>query len=115
MEDNRIIELYFARDERAIKETKEKYGGLIQRISYGILGNRHDSEECESDTYLKAWNSIPPTRPLSLSAYLCRIVRNLAITRYRYNNVPTDAGGQYFYIKDGDTVCLGELEFEYER
>lgn len=85
MEDNRIIELYFARDERAIKETKEKYGGLIQRISYGILGNLHDSEECESDTYLKAWNSIPPTRPLSFSAYLCRIVRNLAITRYRYN------------------------------
>ncbi len=85
MEDNRIIELYFARDERAITETKAKYGGLISHIAYGILGNRHDCEECENDTYLKTWNSIPPTRPISFSAYLCRIVRNLAITRYRYN------------------------------
>ena len=85
MEDNRIIELYFDRDERAITETKAKYGGLISQIAYGILGNRHDCDECESDTYLKAWNSIPPTRPLSFSAYLCRITRNLAITRYRYN------------------------------
>lgn len=85
MDDNRIVELYFSRDERAIKETKAKYGRLLLSVAYGILGNRSDSEECESDTYLKAWNSIPPTRPASLSAFLSRIARNLAINRYHRN------------------------------
>ncbi len=85
MDDNRIIELYFSRDETAIVETKAKYGRLLLSIAYGILGNRPDSEECESDTYFKAWGSMPPVRPSSLSAFLSRITRNLAINRYRYN------------------------------
>ena len=85
MDDSRIIELYFARDERAIEETKAKYGRLLSSVAFGILGSRADSEECESDTYIKAWNSIPPARPTSLSAYLSKIVRNLAINRYHSN------------------------------
>lgn len=85
MDDNRIIELYFSRDESAIKETKSKYGRLLLSIAYSILGNRSDSEECESDTYFKAWGSMPPVRPNSLSAFLSRITRNLAINRYRRN------------------------------
>ena len=85
MDDNRIIELYLARDERAIEETKAKYGRLLLSVANSILRDRLDSEECESDTYVKAWESIPPARPTYFSAYLTRITRNLAINRLRYN------------------------------
>lgn len=85
MDDNRIIELYFARDERAIEETRASYGRLILSIARNILGSQGESEECENDTYLRTWNSIPPTRPNSLLAYLSKIVRNLALNRLRNN------------------------------
>ena len=83
MEDRDIIALYFARDERAIRETADKYGDFCEGVAMGILGNRQDAEECVSDTYLKTWNSIPPMRPRVLGAFLCRMVRNLAIDRIR--------------------------------
>ncbi|MBQ7326583.1 MAG: sigma-70 family RNA polymerase sigma factor [Clostridia bacterium] len=83
MDDSRIIELYFARDERAIKETQEKYGKLLRSIARGILDADTDCEECESDVYLRAWNSIPPEKPIYLSAYLARIARNLALNYAR--------------------------------
>ena len=83
--DLRIIDLYFARDERAITETDRHYGGLCMRISLGILDDRLDAEECVNDTYLKAWNSIPPTRPRSLRAFLAKIVRNLSLQRLEHN------------------------------
>lgn len=83
MDDNRIIELYFARDERAIDETKASYGRLIYSIANGILTSPYDSEECENDTYLRTWDSIPPTRPSIFSAYLSKIARNLALNRLR--------------------------------
>lgn len=83
MEDNKIIELYFARDEQAIVQTAARYGKLCQQVTMHILGNRSDAEECVNDTYLKLWNSIPPQRPRSLSAFISRIARNLAIDRYR--------------------------------
>lgn len=85
MDDSRIIELYFARDERAIEETRAKYGRLLLSVADNILGSRAESEECESDTYLRAWESIPPTRPTHFSAYLCRTARNLALNRLRLN------------------------------
>ena len=81
MDDLHIIELYFARDERAIRETDEKYGKLCHGIAYNILKNREDSEECVSDTYMGVWNAVPPTRPRSLMAFVCRIARNLALKR----------------------------------
>ena len=83
--DLRIIDLYFARDEQAIAETDRHYGGLCMRISLGILDDRRDAEECVSDTYLKAWNAIPPTRPRSLRAFLSKIVRNLSLQRLEHN------------------------------
>ena len=83
MDDNKIIELYFARDERAIEETKASYGRLIYSVAYEILRSETDSEECESDTYLRTWESIPPTRPSYFSAFLSKISRNLAINRLR--------------------------------
>lgn len=83
MEDHQIIELYFARDEQAIMQTAARYGKLCQQVTMNIVGNRSDAEECVNDTYLKLWNSIPPARPRSLSAFISRIARNIAIDRYR--------------------------------
>lgn len=84
MEDKNIVTLFLDRKERAIEETKHKYGKYCNLIAYNILKTYEDAEECEHDTYLKAWNTIPPTVPISLKAYLGRIARNLAIGKYRY-------------------------------
>ncbi len=83
MTDQEIISLYFARDEQAIAETSRVYGSMCMSTAMRVLDSRPDAEECVSDTYLKAWNSIPPEKPRALGAFLCRITRNLAITRYR--------------------------------
>ncbi|MBE6558459.1 MAG: sigma-70 family RNA polymerase sigma factor [Ruminococcaceae bacterium] len=83
MTDQEIIALYFDRDEQAIVETAQRYGQTCMKTAMRILDNRSDAEECVNDTYLKAWNSIPPERPQALVAFLCRITRNVAITRYR--------------------------------
>lgn len=85
MEDNKIIQLYFQRDEQAIDETRLKYGRLLISVAMSILHNSHDSEECESDTYYRAWQAIPPTHPTYLSAFLSKITRNLAINRLHRN------------------------------
>lgn len=85
MDDLKIIELYFKRDEQAIKETDMKYGKLCRSISYNILNNSEDAEECVNDTYMGIWNSVPPTKPSSLMAYLCKIARNLSIKRLTFN------------------------------
>lgn len=85
MDDTSIIKLYWNRDERAVSETEKKYGGLCYRIAENILKHKEDSEECVNDTFMKAWNSIPPDRPVHFSAYLCQIAKRLALSRYRYN------------------------------
>lgn len=85
MEDEKIIELYFERQEAAISETAAKYGAMIRKISYNILKNQADSEECENDTYHIAWNKIPPERPRFLAAFLGRIARNVSFDKYHYN------------------------------
>lgn len=84
MEDLRIIELFFERDEQAIKETEAKYGKLCHHIAYNILSDYADSEECVNDTYLGAWNAIPPTKPENLMAFLAKIARNQALKRLEY-------------------------------
>ena len=81
MDDLGIIELYFARDEQALKETDAKYGRLCHSIAYNILNNNEDAEECVNDTYIGVWNAIPPTRPNNLMAFVCRITRNLSLKR----------------------------------
>ena len=83
MKDHEIIELYWARNESAITATTEKYGNYCHTIAYNILRNKEDAEECANDTYLGAWNSIPPQRPSRLSIYLGKITRNLALNRYK--------------------------------
>ena len=83
MNDQDIIALYFARNEQAIRETDTKYGKVCMQVSMNILESRSDAEECVNDTYLKTWNSIPPTKPASLCAFVCRIARNLSVSRLR--------------------------------
>lgn len=82
MEDNKIVDLYWARSEEAIKETQEKYGKYCFSVAFRILQSEFDAEECVNDTYVKAWESIPPNRPESLSLYLGKITRNISINRY---------------------------------
>ena len=81
MDDLRIIELYFERDEQAIKQTDVKYGKLCHSIANNILNNEQDSEECVNDTYIGVWNAIPPTRPNNFMSFVCRIARNLSLKR----------------------------------
>ena len=84
MEDSRIIELFWERAEDAISETDRKYGKYCYAIAYNILHSDPDSEECVNDTYLRAWETMPPQKPNALSAYLGRITRNLALNRLSY-------------------------------
>ncbi len=83
MEDRQIITLYFQRSEDAIAMTENKYGRLLFSVAYNILYSEGDSEECVSDTYMRAWQTIPPTVPNRLSAFLAKITRNIALNRYR--------------------------------
>lgn len=84
MTDNEIVDLFFVRNENAISESKSKYGTGLRHIANNILHNAEDSEECENETYLKAWNTIPPNEPRSyLFAYLAKIIRALAINRFK--------------------------------
>ena len=83
MDDRAIIDLYFARADDAISQTDKKYGRYCHKIAYNITEDKQDSEECVNDTYLHAWNAMPPTNPQSLSAFLGRIVRNLSLDRVR--------------------------------
>ena len=84
MQENQILDLYFARDEQAIAVCEKQYGAACMRLSMSILHSEPDAEECVNDTWLKAWNAIPPKRPSPLRAFLLRITRNLSINRLRY-------------------------------
>lgn len=101
-EDSRIIELFFARTEQAIQELSAKYGTACGRIAQNILKNTLDAEECVNDTYLAAWNTIPPQKPDPLRTYIFRIVRNIAIAKYHANT----SGKRNSYYD----VALEELE-----
>lgn len=79
MEDQEIVELYFHRDEQAIVQTDRKYGPYCYSIAYNVLSDQEDARECVSDTYLAAWNRIPPARPSLLGAFLGKITRHLSI------------------------------------
>ncbi len=102
VDDRQVIELYFARDERAIGETEAKYGKLCLRIARNILSDEGDAEECVNDVYLNVWNAIPPRRPAHFAAFVCKITRNLALKRLRFNTAQKRAAGVL--------VSLSELE-----
>lgn len=112
MDDNKIIELFFSRNEQALAETETKYGRLCNNIAYGILTNPEDTEECVNDSYIKLWNAIPPKRPESLCGYLCMIVRNTALSAFekvRRRSYEEQYDELSEIIPDGSTV---ESRFE---
>ena len=94
MEDSQIVALYFQRSEQAIDETARKYGSYCYQIAYNILQNREDAEEAVSDTYLGAWATIPPHRPVMLSTFLGKIARRTAIKHYRKDRAQKRGGGE---------------------
>ena len=102
MDDKAIIDLFFERSEQAIRELDTKYGKTCHKVSYNILNNQQDAEECVNDAYLGTWNAIPPQRPNPLLTFLCRIVRNLSIMRY-HANTATKRNSAY-------DIALEELE-----
>lgn len=85
MEDQKIVALYWERSEAAIKETEAKYGTYCHSVAYRILQSTEDAEECVNDTYLRAWEAMPPHKPSKLSSFLGKITRNLALNRYWAN------------------------------
>ncbi len=118
MDDSSIVELYFARSEQAIRETDAKYGGYCHSIAYNILANRKDSEESVSDTYLSAWNSIPPRKPIPLAPFLGKIVRNISIDKWRKRSADKRGGGEMPLVLEELRECTasGEnLEERYEQ
>ena len=94
MEDEKIIELYFERNESAIEETSEKYGNYLYKIAFNILSDNEDSEESVNDTYISAWNEIPPVRPNILSAFLGKITRYISLNKYRAKRTQKRGGGE---------------------
>lgn len=108
MIDEKIVDMYWARSESAIEETSKKYGRYFHTIAYNILRNEEDSQECVSDTYLSAWKSMPQERPRKLSAFLGRITRNLALSRYEYYNAEKRGRCQVSLALDELEECIPE-------
>lgn len=107
MEDQNILDLYFHRSEQAITETDRKYGGYCYTIAYNILGNREDSEESVSDTYMAAWNTIPPKRPDILSAFLAKLTRHISIDHWRKSSAKKRGGGEIVLALEELDNCIG--------
>ena len=106
MEDGKILDLYFDRDERALEETEKKYGAYCFTVANGILQCVRDAEETVSDTWLQAWNAIPPQRPAFLKLFLGKIARNLAFTRWRKANAEKRGGGAVAVALDELAECI---------
>ena len=93
MDDKHIVALFFERDQRALTETQQKYSRYLYRVAHNVLQNQQDAEECVNDTYLRAWNAIPPHRPSRLSVFLGKITRRLALDRYAALTADKRGGG----------------------
>ena len=106
MDDKIIIDLFFTRSEDAITAVSERYGAYCHAVANGILRNEGDSEECVNDTWLKAWEAIPPQCPDSLAAFLGKITRNLALSRFRYNNRKKRGEGANVEVLEELTECI---------
>ena len=114
MEDAAIIGLYWARDERAITASDEKYGKLCRALSQNILDSREDAEECVNDTWHRAWDTMPPQRPESLRAYLGRIVRNLSIDCWRRGRAQKRGEGMDLMLSELEGCLPGGPTLEQE-
>ena len=114
MEDEKIVRLYWERDENAIRETHIKYGKYCYTVAYNILHSHEDSHECVNDTWYGAWNAMPPEKPNKLQCFLARITRNIAIDRYRYDNAQK-RGAEMEGIIDEYWECIPDGSISIEE
>lgn len=105
IEDKKIVKLFFERSEQAIQELDAKYGKVFQKLSYNIVNNRQDAEECVNDAYLGVWNTIPPTKPNPLFTYIAKIVRNISLKNY-YREVAAKRNSFYEVAMQEIEACL---------
>ena len=110
MEDQQIIELYWARSEQAIRESETKYGAFCLSIARNILAQEQDAEECVNDTWLAAWNAMPPHRPARLSTFLGKLTRNLSFNRYKARRADKRGSGQLPLVLDELGECVSGRE-----
>ena len=118
MDDSRIVDLYWARDERAIDESDKKYGRMLSSLSFSLLSSREDAEECVNDTYLDAWRAMPVARPEFLGAFLSKITRRISIDRFREKHREKRGGLDNLAAELSDCVPSGstpEEELENRR
>jgi RNA polymerase sigma-70 factor (ECF subfamily) len=114
LEDAQIIELYFKRDEQAILESDRTYGAYCYTVSYQILNVHEDAQECVNDTWMRAWNAIPPTRPARLKQFFSKITRHLSFDKYRKDKAVKRGGGQMPIVLDELEECIGGTPLEQE-
>lgn len=115
MDDNQIIALYWSKNERAVAETNRKYGSYCFTIADNVLHNREDSEECVNDTWLHAWNAMPPQKPARLRMFLAKITRNLSFNRFNARTAQKRGGGEIDLVLDELAECIaGESDIENE-
>lgn len=106
MEDGKIMELFYRRDDAAITETDIKYGRSCRATAQNILSNPEDAEECVNDTYLAAWNSIPPEYPVYYCAWLISVVRRISLSRLRAKYADRRGGGEYALCYEELSECI---------
>ena len=114
MEDQKILDLFFQRSQRAIEETDKKYGSYLYKIAHNILSDREDSKECVNDTYFGAWNAIPPKRPGFLGAFLGKMTRYISIDRWRKRTAKQRGGGEILYSLEELQECIAAADQEQE-
>lgn len=110
MKDEQIINLYWQRNEKAILETNRKYGAYCHTVAYHILHSQEDSEECVNDTWLRAWNGIPPNRPVRLQMFLAKITRNLALDKLRTQTARKRGNGEIEMLLDELSECISAAD-----
>ncbi len=116
MEDYRIVDMYWDRDEGAIAESDKKYGRMLNSLSFALLSSREDAEECVNDTYIDAWNAMPVARPDNLGAFLSKITRRISIDRFRERHRQKRGGIDNLTLELLDCIPSGEsVESEYEN
>ncbi len=115
MEDKDIVKLFLERDEKAIGYAEQKYGTYCRSISRSIVGTNEDANECLNDTFLRAWNSIPPAKPENLKAYLAKIIRNLSLDLYDSKNAQKRGNGEMPVIYDELSECIASEESVIEK
>ena len=116
MEDYRIVDLYWARNETAIAESDRKYGRMLHSLSYSLVSSHEDAEECVNDTYLDAWNAMPTARPAYLGAFLSKITRRISVDRWRHLHREKRGGVQTVMEELGECIPDGGgVEEEYEN